>query len=223
MKKLGNKKVVKENIAGFYRLNLNSCFDVTLIDSSAYAIEIETYENIIPLINIKVKHGVLDLENSYSCTWLKNEDLPKIKIYAPTIDTIWVNAPCDVRSHNTLIYKELTFENHAKIFNCDIEIETSYLWFKAVSSTGNYYLRGKCSGWSYLSNSGNGSLYADQLECNEMDFAHLSDGTSKISVYGKLHVKTIKYGYVDLQTLQCPEISFDNPKDKDWFFSKSCL
>lgn len=222
LKKLGVKKTVKENLHGFYNLNLNSCFDVILVDSSAYAIKIESYENIIPLIEREVNHGVLNLKNTYSCTWLKKEDLPKITIYAPRIDTVYVNEPCDIRSEKKLSYDKFIMKISAKIFTCDLFLDCSFLWFQAMATTGTYNLQGKAD-WALISNAGQGNLNAENLNCRILDFCHLSEGYSKISAYEELNISTIKYGKVDLITAQCPIINFQNEKDKKLFFTNSCF
>lgn len=222
LKRIGERKTLIDGLHSFHTLNINSVFDITIIDSALYSISIEGYSNILDLVEHKVVNGVLTLENKYECTWLKKEDCPKIIITAPKIDSVYINNACDLRSEGVLNYNNFFVFCFAKILNCDLTLNCHNVWFMAVATSGLYKLRGTAN-WVYLQNAGNGMLDAENFECYHLDLDHKSIGETKISCYGDLNILNIKYSYVYLFTSLCPNITFNNSMDKSLFFTENCM
>ncbi|MDR2835356.1 MAG: DUF2807 domain-containing protein [Bacteroidales bacterium] len=214
--------VKKEFLSEFKTLKLNSMFDITLVDSSVYSITVETYENIIPMISMERKNDTLNLKNDYNCTWLKKEDMPKIRITAPNIEEVLVDEACNIRTDGILKYDKFLLEVKAKIVSCDLNLDCTLFSGKFIYTTGDYYIRGVAAWVSFL-NYGKGNLHAENFKCNHLDLMHNSVGYSNISCYGYLKFIEIKLGYVYLFTAQCPNIIFENNEDKKLLFTEGCL
>ncbi len=222
LKNIGERITITEGLQSFHTLEINSIFDVTIVDSALYTISIEGYSNVMDLIDHKVENGKLILKNNYECTWLKKEDCPKIIITAPKIDTVYVNQACDFRTEGTLNYSDFNFFCFAKILNCDISLNCNNVWFLAVATSGRYTIKGKAN-WVYMQNCGNGVLQADDFECWHLDLQHRSIGESRIYCTGELNLVEIKHAYVYLFTPICPQITFKNEEDKKLFFTENCI
>ncbi|MDR2009727.1 MAG: DUF2807 domain-containing protein [Bacteroidales bacterium] len=215
IKSPGSEKSISENLGNFNSIILNDLFDVTIIDSTSYSIKITTGEYLLSFIKYEIIDNELIIDNSYKCSWLTKPEKPKITISTPTLEKIIVNDACDLRSIGTLNYNNLIIDCFAKILTTDITIDCDdYFCFKANSTTGDYYIKGRC-GYAFLYNLGHGYLYADDLKCEYMDFVHESHGHSRICATNKLSVSSIKYGEVFLITNICPEIVFANDSERE--------
>jgi len=84
----GNRKTEKRTLASFNAINTQGAFSIDVNNQKPASFEIETDDNILPLISTEVSNGVLRLKNE------KNYSVSQpvtIKIFVPNIDGLTVS------------------------------------------------------------------------------------------------------------------------------------
>lgn len=81
----GNVVTEKRNLAGFTAVDVGGVFKVEIIAQKDFAVEIETDDNLLPLITTKIEDGVLKIETEKRIT---SHNPIRVRISAPNIEKI---------------------------------------------------------------------------------------------------------------------------------------
>jgi hypothetical protein len=134
-------------LSPFGILELNSVFDVNLVQDTTFGVEVVGHEKIIGNISLKVVDGILTISNESRGKWLRPE-YNKVKLYVHAIDLYEVrpNATCAIRTVNPIVNEEfrLIMGHRPKLSEIDLELDCgAFLYWNNHQCGGKVILRGK--------------------------------------------------------------------------------
>jgi hypothetical protein len=97
----GNGNVIKEarDISPFTSINATDGWDLVLTQGDAYALTIETDENLVDIVQTEVRNGVLHI---YSKTRIRESRERNIHLTFTTLNGINASGGCDIYAENTI-------------------------------------------------------------------------------------------------------------------------
>lgn len=113
---LGDVATVSRTVDSFHKINSNDRIEVTLIQDSARSgeVEIEAPKNLIPQIKTSVNDGLLRLENTNTCNFVRSYDYEIIvRVFFNQIDEITAESASTYTAIDTLFLEKLNFYNNA--------------------------------------------------------------------------------------------------------------
>jgi hypothetical protein len=113
---LGDAATVSRTVDSFHKINSNDRIEVTLIQDSARSgeVEIEAPKNLIPQIKTSVNDGLLRLENTNTCNFVRSYDYQIIvRVFFNQIDEITAESASTYTAIDTLFLEKLNFYNNA--------------------------------------------------------------------------------------------------------------
>jgi hypothetical protein len=121
-----------EDLLPFHSVELNSVFDVYLIQDSIYSLKITADEAVIENIVFSIEEGILRIENTSNLKWL-NPETNKVKLYirANRLREIFPNETCYIKSVNPIISEEfrVVMGHHPKLAELDLEVNSGTLFY----------------------------------------------------------------------------------------------
>jgi hypothetical protein len=134
-------------LSPFGILELNSVFDVYLIQDTTYAVEIIGHEKTINNISLKVEDGILTILNETRGKWLQPEN-NKIKLYihAKDLYELRPNATCFIQTVNPIVNEEfrIIMGHRPKLSEINLELDCGeFLYWNNHQCGGKVVLRGK--------------------------------------------------------------------------------
>ncbi|MBN2777401.1 MAG: DUF2807 domain-containing protein [Bacteroidales bacterium] len=205
LKSNGDIITIEEQIGLYNRITIQSDFEVRIENSTTSSISITAGENLIPYIEYSIIGNELTIKDNNGCDFLRERIKPIIHLKTPIIDEINIEQACDIFSVDTLKFDNLSIQNWAGIFTCNMNLYGDSLFFRCHASTGDYRLRGDCH-YAYMYNVGNGYLRARALFCDYIHIVHSSIGDSEINANTEIILEKIEYGTVSSFSDQCPDI-----------------
>lgn len=136
-----------EALLPFHTVELNSVFDVYLIQDSTYSLEVVADRAVIGNIALSLEEGVLRIENTSGLKWI-NPKSNKVKLYirANRIAEILPNETCNIKTVNPIISDEfrVIMGHHPKLAELDLELNNSvFYYWNNHQCGGKVTLRGK--------------------------------------------------------------------------------
>lgn len=122
-----------EDLPPFQEVELNSVFEVYLIQDSTYSLKIAADEGVIKNVIFSLEEGVLTIENTSNIKWI-NPGSNKVKLYIRSnrLRAIRPNETCYMKSLNPIISDEfkIIMGHHPKLAEIDLELnnDTFYYW-----------------------------------------------------------------------------------------------
>ncbi len=206
----------------FYnKICIESDFDIYIENSTESSITITAGKNLIPYIDYSIKNNTLTIKDNNGCYFLRKDIKPIIILKSPIFKEITINQACDLQTNDTLKFDNLSIQNWAGIFTCDMNLKGDSLFFRCHASTGDYKLIGNCH-YSYMYNIGDGYLNAKHFLCNFIHIVHSSLGDSHINASQQIILENIQYGEVTAYSDECPEIITWGKDFSDSFHNFGC-
>ena len=126
-----DKVSIEKTLSSFTILNLQSSFDVYLVQDTLFKIIIEGDEKIVTKINLSYNDSILTIKNDAKLSWLspKNNKI-KLTIHLNGLKKIIADETCYITSQNTLKADELGIIMSSKLNEADLTIDcnTFYYW-----------------------------------------------------------------------------------------------
>ena len=120
------------SIAPFEILELNSVFDVYLIQDSIYGVEVVGDEKTIRDITLKVVNGMLTISNESGGKWLRPES-NKVKLYvhANRLREVRPNATCAIQTMNAIVSEEFSIimGYRPKLAEINLELDCGFFLY----------------------------------------------------------------------------------------------
>ena len=89
----GNVATDKRALSGFRAVDVGGVFQVEITTQKDFAVEVETDDNLLPLIRTEVVDSVLKIETEQR---LKSSNPIRVRVYAPDIDNLEVSGVANV-------------------------------------------------------------------------------------------------------------------------------
>jgi hypothetical protein len=198
----GNEAAVYETLSPFNALELNSVFDVYLIQDTIDAIRVTADESVINNIVFRVDNEILRINNSAELKWLQPAtNKVKLFIHFRTLSKIWPNETCSITTLNPIQVREFSIimGHHPKlaVMNLELDCETFYYWNNHQCG-GKLTLRGQVQYLTVLS-FGLMSVEADGLRSEYALIENNSKGDCKVHVSSQLEYSIRSVGNIYLQ------------------------
>lgn len=130
---------------GFHTIDLNSVFEVILIEDSIFEIEIESTSRNIENVNFEIVDSVLIIQNDRKLKWTSpNEEAIKLYIKSKPLRRINANETCNIRTNNPITSDEfgITMGSKANLATLDLNCRIFYYW-NSFPCGGKIILSGK--------------------------------------------------------------------------------
>ncbi|PQJ31824.1 hypothetical protein BST92_07740 [Nonlabens arenilitoris] len=168
---------------------------------------IETGENLLNDIEVKIDDNQLIIVNNNGCNLVRDYGVTTVTVIAPNITEIRSSTGEDTKSIGTLNYSNLT------LLSEDAELEDQYHTtgnfyldlnvddFRIVSNNlSNFYLTGQVNNASLEWYSGDGQLFASDLEIQNAQIYHRGTHNWQIDVKQNIAGSIVGYGDVILES-----------------------
>jgi len=188
--------VVEKEISDFNTIICNDIFDIVLTQDTICRVFIEGESDIVSKINISVKNDSLLLDNSNSFRWLGSYDRIVINISVKDLHNLKLEAPCNVKSINSIETYYLSIIAKADMSDINISMNTDNFYFvNSATSGGNFVFSGNTINLAFWIR-GSGKISTEDLNCKSADIISSTIADSYISVENNLKVKIEKDGKV---------------------------
>lgn len=176
----------------------------------AHKVLLETGENLLNDIEITVVDNELILKNNNSCNLVRDYELTTVTVTVPELKEIRSSTGFDVRSIGVLAFDELTLfsESFQSDFNStgDFYLDLDISSLRIVSNNlSNFYLNGNVDNASLEWYSGDGQLFARDLEVQNAQIFHRGTNNWQLDVKQNIAGSIVGYGDVILES--APAIS----------------
>ncbi len=136
-----------ERLLPFNTLELNSVFDVYLIQDTIYAVKIVGNPNVIKNILFKVENGILRISNESRGKWLGPEN-NRVKLYISSnrLSQIFPKETCYIETVNPIITDDFSIiqGNKPKLSQINLTLDCgTFLYWNNYQCGGKLTLRGK--------------------------------------------------------------------------------
>ncbi len=217
----GEIKTIEIPINYYNSIKIESDLEVILETSTTSSITITAGENLIPYIDYEIINHELIIKDNNGCDFLRKRIKPKIHLKTPIIEEITIEQACDLFTIDTLKFNNLSVQNWAGIFKCNMNLQGDSLFFRCHASTGDYRLTGDCY-YANIYNIGNGYFRGRSFHCEYMHIVHSSLGTCDINASKQIILERIEYGTVTSFSDKCPDIIDWGNDWGDLFFNFGC-
>jgi len=158
----GSGNVIKETrtVSTFHGIEAGSAFEITVKKGDVQSLEVETDDNIMPLIKSKVKDGILELSTKGT---IRNSTSFKVYITIPHIDDIDVSGAAKLISNDRFDEPNMEIEASGAS-KLEFKIKTKHLELDA-SGASKVILQGYANS-AEIEVSGASKLKAYELELN---------------------------------------------------------
>jgi len=196
----GSGNTIKEtrSVLEFHGIEAGSAFSITLKKGDVQNVEIETDDNIMPLIKSKVKDGILELSTKGT---INNASSFKVYITIPHMDDIDISGAAKLTSSDRFDESDMEIEasGAAKLV---FKLKTNHLDLDA-SGASNVSLNGFANS-AEIEVSGASKLKAYELEINNVNID--CSGASHSSVNVKESIKGESSGASNITYMGNPKI-----------------
>lgn len=191
----GSGRVIRKEIAvnDFHKLHNLSSANIYLIDESkTSAAVIEADDNIVPLIEIASRDGVLTIKNKNQA-WFNTKN--NINVYVPisTLSELENNGSGNITAEKTIETPALVFENSGS-GNVTLPLKTRNLQL-AQNGSGNVTLSGQTQSFTFTLR-GSGNLSATRLATGTAQVKLSGSGNASIKCANALTVQLTGSGNV---------------------------
>lgn len=181
----GNGHVVTENrdVSSFDAIKVGGAFNVILTQGNSEALTIEADENLLPLIETRVKGGTLVISTKENI-----RDAKELNIYITfnKIRKLNFSGACDVKSKGVLSFSTLDFDaSGASEIKLELNADKMTCDYSGASEIEFSGTAGVCE----IQISGAAELKAYDLECEEMELDLSGAADAKVNVTKSLRVE----------------------------------
>ena len=152
--KSNNKILLTKNLEAFTKIQLNSTFDVVLIEDTVHSITLYGAEKRLENIQLEIVEGILNVDDAGRLKWLnpKNQKV-ELRISSQYFEQLKASETCFIRNEGEITSREfgLILENKAN--EADLNLNTDvFFYYNNFPCGGKVTLRGKTNllkVWNY--------------------------------------------------------------------------
>lgn len=195
------------NVGSFDRVLVYERTKLLVQQGPEYKVIVETGENLLNDIDISVKDNQLIVVNNNGCNLVRDYGITTVTVIAPDLTEIRSSTGEDTRSIGTLNYPSLTLFSEDAIeediyhttgnFYLDLDVNN----FRIVTNNlSNFYLNGDVENAFLEFYSGDGQLFASELEIQNAQIYHRGTHDWQIDVKQNIAGSIVGYGDVFLES-----------------------
>tara|TARA_R110000787_G_scaffold96415_5_gene199790 strand:- start:6864 stop:7610 length:747 start_codon:yes stop_codon:yes gene_type:complete len=168
------------SVTPFSKIIVNKKIQLFIKEGAEYKVVLETGENIINEVTIKVTDSILSLTNNIGCNFVRDYGITKVYVTAPNIKEVRNNSSLTVSSIGMLTYPNLVLlsEDHENEefynngdFILDLDVEDLTITANGFS---NFFLTGSATKAQISLYSGNSRVEAADFLIQELIVFHRS-------------------------------------------------
>ncbi|MBK5286579.1 MAG: DUF2807 domain-containing protein [Bacteroidia bacterium] len=185
----------RRSIESFTDVVVNDDLNVIFVQDSAFYIEVNAGENLIPLIITEIRDGKLLVENNNTCNWVRDYSIPiNVYVHASTLRRIDFYGTGKISSQNTLTPDTIEVNNRN---TGDIELNVSAIevYCKQHVTPGDNTFTGNAD-YLYLYNASDGFAYCSGLAVNKATVINKGTGYSFVNACDKLDAEITSSGNI---------------------------
>ncbi|MFI5135683.1 MAG: GIN domain-containing protein [Chitinophagales bacterium] len=153
----GHGKIIteKRNVTGFHSISTDAVAEIILIQDSSSYVEVNSYENLVPLIETTVENSNLHIDSRKQISMMDN-DRVKVTIHAPSLDEMSLSGVGSIKTEKPFHFNsiDMTLSGVGSI-NIDGDAHVANL---INSGAGSIDIKGMNVDSVYATNSGVGSI-----------------------------------------------------------------
>jgi hypothetical protein len=190
-----------KSTAPFYAVELNSVFDVYLVQDTAYGVEVTAHQDIIENIKFKLDTGILRIENESRMKWVRpGKNKVKVVIHADRLSALWPTETCYIRTLTPIISDnfQIIMGHNPKLAVIDLDLDSKYFhYWNNHQCGGKVTLRGH-SDDAVIQIFGLMTVDAVSLSTNNAFVENNSKGDCKVQVLDKIEYSIRSVGDIHL-------------------------
>jgi hypothetical protein len=192
----GAVTTVERRAAPFHRIDLFDNIDLVLTQGSTEKIRVEAGTHLQPNITTEVTNGVLTIQNTTNCNWLRGPS-EKITVYVSfkTLDLLNYNGSGQVRSTDTLRIPELEVSSETGGGNVELTVHTGLLRAFIDHESADFIIRGTADECHAYTNS-RGTLDLSELQVRRYNIRYGAVKDTYVRVSERLEVEIYFTGNV---------------------------
>ena len=166
---------------------------------------VETGDNLLNDIEVRVVDNELILKNNNGCNLIRDHELTTVNVTVPDLKELRSSTGFDIRSNGILNFDNLTLfsEDFQSDFNSsgDFYLDIDVQDLRIVSNNlSNFYLNGQVENATLEWFSGDGQLFATELEIQNAQIFHRGTHNWQIDVKENIAGSIVGYGDVILES-----------------------
>ncbi len=180
-------------------------------EGAEYSAMIETGENLLDEVSLKVENNRLSITNTNSCNLFRNYEVTKVYVTTPTLDWLQNSSGSAVESIGTLHFPELWLRSFNQELDPNIHTDGDFILNLDVEKLritndnfSNYFLSGSADFANIFFAGGDGRLEAENLVVQDYDVFHR--GTNKMIVDPQQSIKGDIYSFGDIIAKNHPPV-----------------
>ena len=192
----GPTTTVEHKAAPFHQIDLWDNIDMVLTLDSVERVRVEAGTHLQPNIVTTVADGVLTIQNTTSCTWLRSPS-EKVTVYVSfkTLDRINYNGSGRVSATDTLRLPELRVSSETGAGNVELTVHTGLLRAFIDHENADFIIRGIAEECHAYTNS-RGTLDLSELQVRRYNIRYGAVKDTYIRVSERLEVEIYFTGNV---------------------------
>lgn len=174
----GNTIQQEVAVANFEKILVNRDIELIITQASAYKVTIETGENLINDVEVKVVGNRLELTDNNTCNYVRDYGITKVYVEAPNLTEIRNSSQYEVSSVATLSYPDLSLvsedfnENVAfTVGNYRLSVTSENLVIIS-NNISSFYLEGEVQNLFVGFFSGSGRFEGENLIAQHIEVNH---------------------------------------------------
>lgn len=192
-------------VAPFEKIIVRERITLKIKQGATQKVMVETGEHLINDISVTIVNNELIIENTNGCNLVRDYQLTTVTVTVPELKEIRSSTGFDIRSIGVLEFDELTLfsENFQSDFNStgDFYLDLDVNNLRLVSNNlSNFYLSGHVENAGLEWYSGDGQLFAQELEIQNAQIFHRGSNNWQLDVKQNIAGSIVGYGDVILES-----------------------
>lgn len=174
----GNSIQTEVAVSDFERILVNRDVELIIKEAVEYKVIIETGENLINDVQVKVLGNQLILTDNNNCNYVRDYGITKIYVEAPNLTEIRTSSQYEISSDGILNYNALTllsedFSGESQFTVGDFRLAVNSETLNVVSNNiSSFYLEGTVTNFFAGFYAGSGRLESENLIAQNIDVFH---------------------------------------------------
>ncbi len=178
----GNESSLLIPLDSVHRFNLYKNLRYEIFQDTGRYIKVNGGENLIQLIDIKNENGIVSVNNTNKCNFLRSNEKPVVvEIHYPYFKEFYMEASDSVIFHDQIISDTLIVEIREGGGSARLDVQVQYLSINVTYGTGDYVLNGNASN-AEVKIQNNGFADASQFNASNIFVYNNSTGDLKIDL-----------------------------------------
>ncbi len=189
----GEWAMEQRKLHGFSQVEINCIADIYYYASNETYIEISYYQKHLSDIQTDIDNGSLTIRNEFGGEWFTDIRLPRIDVYAPTLNNVSIEVAGGFFCIDTLVTDDFYFDLNSDVFESDLLINSRNLKIKINNSSGVLNASGQ-SAYAIVQNKGDAKIIAPSLKLKSLQILQKSSLDVVFHVKDSLQYKIIRNG-----------------------------